>query len=55
MVFHALTLTRSQGRSYLKTEGEAQGLQHLPRDLAKVNALKNHAQFTGLDKQKFSA
>ena len=26
----------------LKTEAEDRGFQHLPRDLANVNALKNH-------------
>ena len=26
----------------LKTEAEGRGFQHLPRDLAYVNALKNH-------------
>ena len=26
----------------LKTEAEGRGFQHLPRDLADVNALKNH-------------
>ena len=26
----------------LKTEAEGRGFQHLPRDLANVNALKNH-------------
>ena len=26
----------------LKTEAEGRGFQHLSRDLAKVNALKNH-------------
>ena len=26
----------------LKTEGRGHGFQHLPRDLANVNALKNH-------------
>ena len=28
----------------LKTEAEGRGLQHLPRDLANVNALKNHVR-----------
>ena len=28
----------------LKTEAEGRGFQHLPRDLAIVNALKNHVQ-----------
>ena len=28
----------------LKTEAEGRGFQHLPRDLANVNALKNHVQ-----------
>ena len=29
-------------REVLKTEAEGHGFQHLPRDLANVNALKNH-------------
>ena len=29
-------------REVLKTEAEGRGFQHLPRDLANVNALKNH-------------
>ena len=28
----------------LKTEAEGRGIQHLPRDLACVNALKNHVR-----------
>ena len=28
----------------LKTEAEGRSFQHLPRDLANVNALKNHVQ-----------
>ena len=28
----------------LKTEAESRGFQHLPRDLANVNALKNHVR-----------
>ena len=28
----------------LKTEAETRGFQHLPRDLANVNALKNHVR-----------
>ena len=28
----------------LKTEAEGRGFQHLPRDLADVNALKNHVR-----------
>ena len=28
----------------LKTEAERRGFQHLPRDLANVNALKNHVR-----------
>ena len=28
----------------LKTEAEGRGFQHLPRDLANVNALKNHVR-----------
>ena len=29
----------------LKTEAEGSGFQHLPRDLANVNALKNHVRY----------
>ena len=29
-------------REMLKTEGKAQGFQHLPRDLANVNEWQNH-------------
>ena len=29
----------------LKTEAEGRGFQHLPRDLANVNALKNHRYY----------
>ena len=36
MVFHALTFARSRG----ETEAEGRSFQHLPRDLANVNALK---------------
>ena len=28
----------------LKTEAEGRGFQHLPRDLANINALKNHVR-----------
>ena len=28
----------------LKTEAKGRGFQHIPRDLANVNALKNHAR-----------
>ena len=41
MVFHALTF-RQVPREVLKTEARGLGFQHLPRDLANVNALKNH-------------
>ena len=31
-------------REVLKTEAGGRGFQHLPRDLANVNALKNHVR-----------
>ena len=34
----------------LKTEAEGRGFQHLPRDLADVNALKNHVRSLLLQK-----
>ena len=34
----------------LKTEAEGRGFQHLSRDLANVNALKNHVQSLLLNK-----
>ena len=40
MVFHAVTFARSRG--VLRTEAGGRGFQHLLRDLANVNALKNH-------------
>ena len=49
MVFHALTFARSPGE-VLKTEAEGRGFQHLPRDLANVNALNNHVQLLLLHK-----
>ena len=33
---------RQVPREVLKTEAGGRGFQHLPRDLANVNALKNH-------------
>ena len=39
MVFHALTFARSP-REVLKTEAGGRRFQHLPRDLANINALK---------------
>ena len=33
---------RQVQREVLKTEAGGRGFQHLPRDLANVNALKNH-------------
>ena len=33
---------RQVQREVLKTEAEGRGFQHLPRDLANINALKNH-------------
>ena len=47
MVFHALTFARWE---VLKTEAEGRGFQHLPRDLANVNALKNHVRLLLLHK-----
>ena len=35
----------------LKTEAEGRGFQHLPRDLANVNALKNHVRSLLLHKK----
>ena len=35
----------------LKTEAEGHGFQHLPRDLANVNALKNHVRSLLLHKK----
>ena len=35
---------RQVPREVLKTEAGGRGFQHLPRDLANVNALKNHVQ-----------
>ena len=35
----------------LKTEAECRGFQHLPRDLANVNALKNHVRLLLLHKK----
>ena len=36
----------------LKTEAEGRGFQHLPRDLANVNALKNHVRSLLLHKNE---
>ena len=36
----------------LKSEAEGRGFQHLPRDVANVNALKNHVRLQLLQKQK---
>ena len=35
----------------LKTEAEGRGFQHLPRDLANINALKNHVRSLLLHKK----
>ena len=35
---------RQVPREVLKTEAEGRGFQHLPRDLANVNALKHHVR-----------
>ena len=42
--FNALTFARPLGRCWKDRclEGRGRGFQHLPRDLANVNALKNH-------------
>ena len=40
-VFSCINI-RQVPREVLKTEGGGRGFQHLPRDLANVNALKNH-------------
>ena len=43
MVFHAFNI-RKVPWEVLKTEVRGRGFQHLPRDLANVNALKNHVR-----------
>ena len=49
MAFHALMFARSRGRCWKpRPEG---GFQHLPRDLANVNALKNHVRSLLLHKK----
>ena len=40
MVFSCINI-RQVPREVLKTEAGGRGFQHLPRDLANVNALKN--------------
>ena len=42
---------RQVPREVLKTEAEGRGIQHLPRDLANVNALKNHVRSLLLHKK----
>ena len=41
---------RQVPREVLKTEAGSCGFQHLPRDLANVNALKNHVRPLSLHK-----
>ena len=36
--------TRQVPREVLKTEAGGRGFQHIPRDMANVNALKNHVR-----------
>ena len=43
---------RKVPREVLKTEGEARGIQHLPRDLANVNEWQNHVWSLFLHKFK---
>ena len=43
MVFSCINI-RQVPWEVLKTEAEGRGFQHLSRDLANVNALKNHVQ-----------
>ena len=51
MFFHALTFARSRGGGgVLKTEAEGCGFLHLLRDLANVNAFKNHVRSLLLQK-----
>ena len=45
MVFHALTFARSERKA------GGRGFQHLPKDLANVNALKNHVRSLLLHKK----
>ena len=42
---------RQVPREVLKTKAEGRGFQHLPRDLANVNALKNHVRSLLLHKK----
>ena len=43
MVFSCINI-RQVPREVLKTEAGGLGFQHFPRDLANVNALKNHVR-----------
>ena len=43
MVFSCIEI-REVPREVLKTKAGGRGFQHLPRDLATVNALKNHVR-----------
>ena len=42
---------RQVAREVLKTEAGGPGFQHLPKDLANVNALKNHVRLLLLHKK----
>ena len=50
-VFSCINI-RQVPREVLKTEAEGRGFQHLPRDLANVNALKNHVRSLLLHKNE---
>ena len=49
-VFSCINI-RQVPREVLKTEAGGRGFQHLPRDLANVNALKNHVRSLLLHKK----
>ena len=50
MFFSCINI-RQVPRKVLKTEAGGRGFQHLPRDLANVNALKNHVRSLLLHKK----
>ena len=50
-VFSCINI-RQVPREVLKTEAEGRDFQHLPRDLANVNALKNHIRSLLLHKKR---
>ena len=49
MVFSCINI-RQVPREVLKTEAGGRGFQHLPRDLANINALKKHDRLLLLHK-----